>query len=80
MFSENRFLRTPHLGWQDGWTALALATGGKRSGAELLCLLLEISWGAAVRVQRTGGQGEVLLFTLPPVGRMYSREASSLED
>jgi hypothetical protein len=24
--------------------------------------------------------GKVLLFTLPPVGRMYSREASSVED
>lgn len=41
----------------------ALPTGGKFDwGNELLCLLLEISWGGAVRIQRT--EREVLLFTL----------------
>lgn len=41
----------------------SLATGGIHWGNELLCLLLEISPGGAVPVQRT--EREVLLFTLP---------------
>lgn len=67
MVSEDGFLRTPHLGGQDGWTALAPATGGKRlGGVPASRNKLESSCEGSEDKRA----GEVLLFTLPPVGRM----------